>query len=99
MTMIAILGDSDTTGQPTANITSVSPLVTYTGVPVPVVGGPTATESHYHGDNQYPATPLKGSTTVRINGLPVHRVGDQRSCGVPGHVTVTTQPRTVNIFT
>ena len=100
MTMIAILGDLDSTGQPTAAITSVNEAgVTYMGVPVAIVGGATTTESHFHGDNQYTATPSKGSLTVTIAGRPVHRVGDQRSCGVPGHVTVTTDARTVNIFT
>ena len=100
MTMIAILGDLDDTAQTTAAITSVNEVgVTYMGLPVAVVGGATATETHYHGDSSYPATPSTGSLTVTIAGRPVHRIGDLRSCGV--HFTVTKiigEVRTVNIF-
>jgi len=100
MTMIALLGDLDTTAEPTAAITSVNEVgVTYMGIPIAIVGGATATEVHYHGDSVYPATPLGSSLTVTIAGRPVHRIGDLRSCGV--HFTVTKiigEVRTVNIF-
>jgi len=101
MTMIALLGDLDDTAQTTAAITSVNEVgVTYMGIPVAVVGGATATETHTHDGTLISATPLGSSPTVTIAGRPVHRIGDLRSCGI--HSTVTKIPgefRTVNIFT
>ena len=97
MLPIAILGDLDSTGELGSAITSVNELgVTYMGTPVAIVGGATVTETHTIGhDSTKSATPLTGSPTVTIAGRPIHRVGDQRSCGTLEHVTVTLEPRTV----
>ena len=101
MTMIALLGDLDTSLQPTAAITSVNEVgVTYMGLPVAIVGGTTATEVHTHDGTLISATPFGGSLTVTIAGRPVHRIGDMRACQT--HITVTKtlgEVRTVNIFT
>jgi len=110
MTQVALVGDFDSTGDAKSAITGGNPTVTCNGIPIAVVGLESA-ETHFHGDNEYLAMPSTGSATVKIAGLPIHRVGDQRGgppgtpgnvCATPTHVTVVTTPRApigvVNVF-
>jgi uncharacterized Zn-binding protein involved in type VI secretion len=84
MTNIAVQGD--TTDAETAPLVSSDELATTVfigGVPVVIVPiAPTGTVCTAHEDPEL-AEPAAGSASVFVEGLPVHRTGDERNpaCG------------------
>lgn len=113
MTMISVLGDpSDQYDDPLV-LTNTNVTVTYKLQPVAVFGPELALPTHAHEGTVLPSAPAEGSKTVFIwevveetpTPLPVHRIGDGRTClthvtSLPPTIDGTEpEPRTVLVYT